>query len=125
MTYADTDFFLALLKPTDWLRENARRIMKEEQGKIYTSEATYIELMLLAKKYGLDPVRIAIDVMAICNEGNSVYQAAAELITRGVGVFDSFHAVHSNGKIISSDKICRKLGLKQIDLSDGKTMKSE
>jgi predicted nucleic acid-binding protein len=120
MTYADTDFFLALLKPTDWLKENARRILEEEKGRIYTSEATYIELMLLAKRYGLDPVRIAIDVMAICNEKNGEYQAAAELISQEVGVFDSFHAVHSNGKIISSDKIYRKLGLEQIDLSDEK-----
>jgi predicted nucleic acid-binding protein len=121
MTYADTDFFLALLKPTDWLRENAEKIMKEEQGTIYTSEATYIELMLLAKKYGLDPVRIAVDVMAICNEENNIYQAAAELVLSGVGVFDSFHAVHSDGKIISSDKIYRKLGIEQIDLSAGKS----
>ncbi len=123
MTYADTDFFLALLKPTDWLKENARRILEEEKGRIYTSEATYIELMLLAKRYGLDPVRIAIDVMAICNEKNGEYQAAAELISQEVGVFDSFHAVHSNGKIISSDKIYRKLGLEQIDLSDEKPKK--
>ena len=120
MTYADTDFFLALLKPTDWLKENARRILEEEKGRIYTSEATYIELMLLAKRYGLDPVRIAIDVMAICNEKNGEYQAAAELISQEVGVFDSFHAVHSNGKIISSDKIYKKLGLEQIALSDDK-----
>ena len=123
MTYADTDFFLALLKPTDWLKENARRILEEEKGRIYTSEATYIELMLLAKRYGLDPVRIAIDVMAICNEKNGEYQAAAELISQEVGVFDSFHAVHSNGKIISSDKIYRKLGIEQIDLSDEKPKK--
>ena len=120
MTYADTDFFLALLKPTDWLRENARKILREEQGRIYTSEATYIELMLLAKRYGLDPVRVAIDVMAICNEKNGEYQAAAELITQDVGVFDSFHAVHSKGKIKSSDKIYRKLGIEQIDLTDEK-----
>ena len=123
MTYDDTDFFLALLKPTDWLKENARRILEEEKGRIYTSEATYIELMLLAKRYGLDPVRIAIDVMAICNEKNGEYQAAAVLISQDVGVFDSFHAVHSNGKIISSDKIYRKLGLEQIDLSDEKPKK--
>ena len=123
MTYADTDLFLALLKPTDWLKENARRILEEEKGRIYTSEATYIELMLLAKRYGLDPVRIAIDVMAICNEKNGEYQAAAVLISQDVGVFDSFHAVHSNGKIISSDKIYRKLGLEQIDLSDEKPKK--
>ncbi|MCL4314920.1 MAG: PIN domain-containing protein [Candidatus Thermoplasmatota archaeon] len=123
MTYADTDFFLALLKPTNWLKENARRILEKEKGKIYTSEATYIELMLLAKRYGLDPVRITVDVMAICNEKNGEYQAAAELISQNVGVFDSFHAVHSNGKIISSDKIYRKLGIEQIDLSDEKPKK--
>ena len=120
MTYADTDFFLALLKPTDWLRNNARRILEEEQGIIYTSETTYIELMLLAKRYGLDPVRITIDVMTICNEKNADYQAAAELIAQDVGVFDAFHAVHSNGKIISSDKKYKKLGLEQIALSDDK-----
>ncbi len=120
MTYADTDFFLALLKPTDWLKKNARRILEEENGRIYTSETTYIELMLLAKRYGLDPVRITIDVMAICNEKNADYQAAAELIAQDVGVFDAFHAVHSNGKIISSDKIYKKLGLEQIALSDDK-----
>jgi len=120
MTYADTDFFLALLKPTDWLKKNARRILEEENGRIYTSETTYIELMLLAKRYGLDPVRITIDVMAICNEKNADYQAAAELIAQDVGVFDAFHAVHSNGKIISSDTVYKKLGLEQIDLSDDK-----
>ena len=120
MTYADTDFFLALLKPTDWLKKNARRILEEENGRIYTSETTYIELMLLAKRYGLDPVRITIDVMAICKEKNADYQAAAELIAQDVGVFDAFHAVHSNGKIISSDKKYKKLGLEQIDLSDDK-----
>ena len=120
MTYADTDFFLALLKPTDWLKKNARRILEEENGRIYTSETTYIELMLLAKRYGLDPVRITIDVMAICNEKNADYQAAAELIAQDVGVFDAFHAVHSNGKIISSDTVYKKLGLEQIALSDDK-----
>ncbi|HKJ96261.1 MAG TPA: PIN domain-containing protein [Thermoplasmataceae archaeon] len=118
MTYADTDFFLALLKPSDWLKENARKIMEEEDGDISTSEVTYIELMLLAKRYDLDPVRLAIDVMAICNEENGMYQAAAELIEQGVGVFDSFHAIHANEKIISSDKVYRKIGLKQINLSE-------
>ncbi|AHL23834.1 hypothetical protein BD01_2246 [Thermococcus nautili] len=29
MVYADTDFFLALLKPNDWLKENARKLYKK------------------------------------------------------------------------------------------------
>ncbi len=98
VTYADTDFFLALFKPLDRLKENTMKIMKEEEDKIYT-RATCIELMLLAKRYGHDPVRIVIDAMEICREKNSVYGAAAELISRCVGAFDSFHEVHSNGKL--------------------------
>ena len=69
-------------------------------------------------------MRITIDVMEICNERNGDYKAAAELTAWDAGVFDSFHAVHSNGKIISSDKIYKKLGLEQIDLSDDKPIKS-
>ena len=63
MTYSYTDFFLAILKNSDWLKENALKIMKNYQ--IETSEVTYIELMLLAKKYDLDFIEIKKDVMAI------------------------------------------------------------
>lgn len=72
MTYADTDFFLALLKPTDWLKENAKLLLEEEKGAITTSEATYIELMLLSKKYDLDPERLTADMMAISNKKRRV-----------------------------------------------------
>ena len=44
MTYAHTDFLSALLKPTDWLKKNARRILEEENGRIYTSETTTLNL---------------------------------------------------------------------------------
>ena len=40
MTYADTDCFLAILKNSDWLKENADKIMKTYT--IDTSEVTYI-----------------------------------------------------------------------------------
>ena len=65
MIYADTDFFLALLKPRDWLKNRAREILEEYRGRITTSEVTFIELMLLAKRYNLDPVRVTASVMAI------------------------------------------------------------
>ncbi|WP_456398062.1 PIN domain-containing protein [Palaeococcus sp. (in: euryarchaeotes)] len=58
MIYADTDFFLALLKPDDWLKENARKILEKYRGDITTSDATFIELLLLAERYGLDPIKI-------------------------------------------------------------------
>ncbi len=116
MTYADTDFFLAILKSSDWLKENAVKIMKNYT--IETSEVTYIELMLLAKKYNLDFIEIIKDVMAICHENNSIYIMAAEYIKNGVNVFDAFHAAHCNGEIISSDHIYDKLDIKRIKLED-------
>lgn len=114
MTYADTDFFLAILKSSDWLKENPAKIMKYYT--IETSEVTYIELMLLAKTYNLDFIEIIKDVMAICHEKNGIYRLAAEYIKNGVNVFDAFHAAHCNGEIISSDHIYDKLDIKRIEL---------
>lgn len=45
---------------------------------IETSKVTYIELMLLAKKYNLDFIGVIKDVMAICHENNVIYLLAAE-----------------------------------------------
>ena len=76
MTYADANFFLAILKSSDWLKENSVKIMKSYT--IETSKVTYIELMLLAKKYNLDFIGVIKDVMAICHENNVIYLLAAE-----------------------------------------------
>ena len=114
MTYADTDFFIAILKNSDWLKEGAEKILKT--FKIETSETTYIELMLIAKKYNLDYREIIKDVMEICNENNGVYLLASEYIKNGMNVFDAFHAAHCNGEIISSDHIYDKFNIKRIKM---------
>lgn len=114
MTYDGTDFFLAILKSSDWLKENANGIMKFHT--IETSEATYIELMLLAKKHNLDSIEVIKDVMARYSENNSLYIIATEYIKNGTSVFDAFHAGHCNGVIISSDHIYDKLDIKRIKL---------
>lgn len=116
MTYADTDFFLALLKPTDWLKVRARHILKEHGNDIRTSEATFIELMLLAKRYDLDVNRLFTDVMAICHETNPLYMNAASYFEDGLGVFDSFHAAHAGDVIISSDAAYEKVGIRRISI---------
>lgn len=117
MIYADTDFFLALLKPSDWLKDRARRLAAEHRGKITTSEATFIELMLLAKKYGLDPVGITASVMAICGiEDTALLAAAKHVKDSGAGVFDAFHAARCQGRIISSDPVYERLGIERIRL---------
>ncbi|MEX2684266.1 MAG: type II toxin-antitoxin system VapC family toxin [Candidatus Sigynarchaeota archaeon] len=117
MIYADTDFFLALLKPSDWLKKNAERIKTEHEGDISTSEVAFIELLLLSKRFHLDPVKLTSAVMAICNIDDDKYLKAAINIVKGGNVFDAFHAAHCDGTIISSDDVFEKLfGLKRIPL---------
>ena len=65
MTYANTDFFVALMKKTDWLHDNARVLLKRHRGTIWTSSVTLIELMLVAHEFNLDPERLLIDVLEI------------------------------------------------------------
>ncbi len=38
--YTETDFFLALLKPKDWLKDNAEKIYKKHKDDIWTSTHT-------------------------------------------------------------------------------------
>jgi len=39
MIYADTDFFLALLKEADWLQRRAKRVYEKYKGQITTYRA--------------------------------------------------------------------------------------
>jgi|Deesub1362B_J571_1020462.scaffolds.fasta_scaffold13714_3 predicted nucleic acid-binding protein len=117
MIYADTDFFIALLKPTDWLKDKAKKALERYKGQITTSEVTFIELALLAKRYNLDPVKITASVMAICEiEDDAFLKAAIYIRDYGVGVFDAFHAVHCKGKIISSDRVFDRIGVDRVKL---------
>ena len=114
--YADTDFFLALLKGSDWLKGNAIKISETYKNDITTSEVTFIELMLLADRYKLDPITLTSNVMALCNISDSVYLQAAFYVKKGVNTFDSFHAAHAGKEIISSDRVYDKIGLQRVKL---------
>jgi predicted nucleic acid-binding protein len=117
MVYADTDFFLALLKPNDWLKENARKLYEKYKGRITTSEATFLELLILSKRFNLDPLRLLAAVMAIIEEENEDYlRAAYYMKEHNLNPFDAVHAAKCGGVIISSDKAFEKLGIKRIKL---------
>ena len=40
--FADTDFILALIKESDWLKTNAEKILEDNKGKIRTSISVMI-----------------------------------------------------------------------------------
>lgn len=122
MPYADSDFFIALLKEDDWLKKKAETILKEYKNKIWTSNYAIIEMLLLSKKFGLDPEKIVASIVQIARVNNDISHilSAAHLMKeKNMTTFDALHAVCSkNDIVISSDEIFEKIGLKRIKLEE-------
>ncbi|HUB92635.1 MAG TPA: hypothetical protein VL945_01620, partial [Candidatus Saccharimonadales bacterium] len=100
----------------DWLKKNAVRILGDYKYRIEASESVFVELMLVAKRYNLDPMQLTSDVMKICQIEDTTYLKAAYFIKKGAGVLDAFHASHVTDQIISSDSIYDRLEIKRIKL---------
>ena len=122
MIYADTDFFLALLKESDWLKEPAERLLHQYAARICVSPAVLIELMLLARRDKVDPERMVEDVLdlATLKGGNPAVflDAAKHMNEHNAGALDSLHAAFCGpgDELISSDKVFDLLGVKRIAL---------
>jgi len=123
LIYVDTDFFLAIIKESDWLKTSAERLLHEHAGEIWTSSAVLIELLILAEKLHLDPEKTLVDAFEIAHirgggEPCTFLAAAVYMKEGGVRVFDVLHAAFCSrdSQIISSDKVFNRLGLRRIPL---------
>ena len=126
--YADSDFFLALLKDSDWLKEKARKVYGENKKSIYVSPFTVVELMVVCIREDIPLKETLLQISRIAGltfiKWNLFFNAA-EYIEEGATLFDSLlmafakesEVVFSEeSEIISSDKIYEKFGFKVIDL---------
>ncbi len=122
MPYADSDFFLAILKPNDWLKEKALALYKLYKGNIWTSEWTIVELLLLSDRFKIDPEKLVIDILHIAEiSGNkeTLLSTAHLMKENGVNTFDALHVVSSKSdKIISPDSVFDRIGQKRIKLEE-------
>ena len=110
--YADLDFWLALLKNDDWLSDRAEGLLREHEGELAVSLATFIELFLVEERFAFDRERVVTAILELATySGNPdvVYQAS-ENIDEGLNTFDAFHAALSESCIISSDRAYDDLG---------------
>ncbi|UCH89587.1 MAG: PIN domain-containing protein [Thermoplasmata archaeon] len=121
--YADTDFFLALIKKDDWLKKRAEKLYKKHQNELWTSTLTIKELMLLAYRDNKDVTDIIEKASALMpvkevDIGVEGHIAASFLIKKyKMTPFDALHAVIcDNDSIISSDKKYDLIGLNRITL---------
>jgi len=122
LIYADTDFFLALLKESDWLKEPAERLLRQYAGRISVSPAVLIEIMLLARRDKVDPEQMVEDILSLATlkGGNPVVflEAVKHMKEHNAGALDSLHAAfcEPGDELISSDRVFDRLGMKRIRL---------
>lgn len=123
MIYADSDFLLALMKKSDWLQRSAKTLYRKHKGHLWTSEITLTELLLLARRYGIDPERLIVAVLEIAPLKSAVSDvfllAARYMNEEDAHVFDALHAAYCTKegcKIISSDKVFDRLGIPRVRL---------
>ncbi|MBI2655315.1 PIN domain-containing protein [Candidatus Woesearchaeota archaeon] len=119
--FADTDFILALVKDTDWLKENAVNILKENKGKIRTSVSVMIEMALMCKKFKVNTMNTFAHIFEIIDVDGETYsvcmRAALYIEKYNLNVFDAFHASFcGEDKIISSDDVYESVGIYRIRL---------
>ncbi|MBI2139766.1 PIN domain-containing protein [Candidatus Woesearchaeota archaeon] len=119
--FADTDFLLALVKPSDWLKGNAVDILKGHKEEIITSVSCLLEFGIVCQRIGLNVVKSYVDLFALLpllEEHRQLTLEAAFYVEKyHFNIFDAFHASFcGDGIIISSDKIYDKIGLKRVPL---------
>ena len=117
--YADLDFWLALLKNDDWLSDRAEGLLREHEGELAVSLATFIELFLVEERFAFDRERAVTAILELATySGNPdvVYQAS-ENIDEGLNTFDAFHAALAGNCIISSGRAYGDLdGIERVQL---------
>ncbi len=118
--YADTDFFLALMKGSDWLKEKAKKIYEKEQS-IYISPFTVVEIIIICIREKI-PVKETLFQISRIAELEliewEIFFECSNHIEKGATLFDSLlMAVCKDNYIISSDKIYEKFGYKIINLN--------
>ena len=121
MLYADTDFFIALLKEKDWLNKKARNIYQKNKGNIRTSISVILEVAIICRRMNIDTEKAIVDICNIVNlkqEEKQISLTAAYYISHyKMTPFDAFNAASAGeDPIISSDSVYDGLGLQRIKL---------
>jgi len=119
MVYADTNFFLALIKKDDWLGEKARKALEEYEDKLKTSLPTFIEIMFLSEDYDWDLYRAFSYITEIAEVDHSeeiLLQAVEFKEEEGFTTIDAFQAALTSGSILSSDQNFDKIEAERIKL---------
>jgi len=111
--YADTNFVLALLKDSDWLKSSARDVYEENKDQIFTSQITLNELLILCEREGFDPeeklsgLEMLIEVRA---DMDRYLEAARYMNKHGLHTFDALHIAFSEEEpVLTTDNEIKEI----------------
>ena len=108
MIYADTDCFIALVKDDDRLQDRAVEIARENEGRIYTSRATLLELLVISDRFEFDRMEAlsyALELADIPEDEDVLFRAADYMDRDGLTAFDAYHVAYADeDPILSSDR---------------------
>lgn len=116
--YADTDFWIALLKDDDWLADRAASVLDAHEGELTVSLATFLELFLIEERYSFDREQAITSILELATyDGpeDALYQASA-YVDDGLNAFDAFHAALADGTIVSSDQAFDEIDVDRVAL---------
>jgi len=120
--YVDTDFFLALIKESDWLKEKAKKILAEYEDELYATPFTIVELMIVCKREKIPVKETLFHISRIVNLESltwAIFFKSCDYLEKGATIFDSLlMAFCENNDIISSDNVYQKFGFNVINLRD-------
>lgn len=119
--FADTDFLLALVKESDWLKERAEKILKLNEGRITTSVSVMIEVAIVCRRIGTNITQVFSQICGLIEVDETTrtlcLRAAIFMEGNKLNIFDAFNAAYcGSDTIISSDSAYDRLGLERIKL---------
>jgi predicted nucleic acid-binding protein len=108
MIYADTEFFVALVKDNDWLQGRAEAIARDHERDIYTSRATLLELLMISERFEFDRMEAlshALEIASVPEDEGVLFQAADYMEQHDLTAFDAYHVAYAgDDTILSSDR---------------------
>ncbi|GAB3036978.1 PIN domain-containing protein [Natronobiforma cellulositropha] len=119
--FVETDFLIALVKDSDWLKQRAETVLEERA--VVTSPFSYLELLIIRERHEYDYVRLFANMLELVpvrtDDERQIVLKAVHYYEEGMTPFDSFHAAlaETHGlPILSSDTAYEAVGPDRLPL---------
>lgn len=119
--YVETDFLLALIKDTDWLKRRAEEVLAAEE--VITSPYAYLEVLLVRERHEFEYTTLVSNLLELVpvgsNEEKQIVLKAVNYFEDGLTAFDAFHAATAETRCLpirGSDTVYEEVDAERLPL---------